>query len=93
LHRVSGVFNLLTGANTNPDLQKVQQEVAPELAANQDAIYLNSNLFERIQAIYAQKDKLKLDPESEHLLEYYYQEFELGRCQPAGQRQNKTEGA
>src|SRR6185503_8588973 len=77
LHRVTNVFGLLTGANTNDDLQKVQADVAPLLAANQDAIYLNSKLFKRIQAVYAQKDKLKLDPESEHLLEYYYQEFTL----------------
>jgi len=77
LHRVNMVFNVLTGANTNDTLQKVQALVSPELAANQDAIYLNSNLFKRIQAVYAQKDKLKLDPESEHLLEFYYQEFEL----------------
>ncbi len=77
LHRVTNVFGLLTGANTNDELQKVQAEVAPLLAANQDAIYLNSKLFKRIQTIYAEKDKLKLDPESEHLLEYYYQEFTL----------------
>ena len=77
LHRVMYVFNVLTGANTNDDLQKVQADEAPLLAANQDAIYLNGNLFKRIQAVYAQKDKLNLDPESEHLLEYYYQEFTL----------------
>jgi len=77
LRRVNMVFNLLTGANTNDSLQKVQEKVSPELAANQDAIYLNSTLFKRIQVVYAQKDKLKLDPESEHLLEFYYQEFEL----------------
>lgn len=77
LRRVNLVFNLLTGANTNDSLQKVQAQVSPELAANQDAIYLNSNLFKRIQAVYAQKDQLKLDPESEHLLEFYHQEFEL----------------
>src|SRR5476651_257131 len=28
LNRVNGVFNLLTGANTNPTLQKVQEEEA-----------------------------------------------------------------
>ena len=77
LHRVSNVFGLLTGANTNDELQKVQADVAPLLAANQDAIYLNSKLFKRIQSVYAKKDKLKLDPESAHLLEYYYQEFTL----------------
>lgn len=77
LTRVATVFNLLTGANTDPELQKIQEEEAPKLAAHQDAIYLNSKLFERIQAVYDQRDKLKLDPESRRLLEYDYQEFVL----------------
>ena len=38
-------FNAVTGANTDPDLQKVQEIEAPQLAAHQDAIYLNSKLF------------------------------------------------
>jgi peptidyl-dipeptidase Dcp len=77
LTRVNRVFSLLTGANTNPGLQQVQQEEAPKLAANDDAIYLNTKLFKRIQAIYNQRAQLKLDPESERLLEYYEQKFEL----------------
>ncbi len=77
LRRVTNVFFLLTGANTNPVLQKLQQEEAPKLAANRDAIYLNTKLFNRIKTVYEQRDQLKLDPESLHLLEYYHQEFEL----------------
>ncbi|MGH8320953.1 MAG: dipeptidyl carboxypeptidase II, partial [Gammaproteobacteria bacterium] len=63
LTRVNQVFNVLTGANTDPELQKVQEMEAPRLAANQDAIYLNTRLFKRIQTIYKQRDTLKLDPE------------------------------
>ena len=44
LERVSLVFNGLTSANTNPALQKVQQEVAPKLAAHDDAIFLNGGV-------------------------------------------------
>ncbi|MGQ7856492.1 hypothetical protein ACUN24_19835 [Pedobacter sp. WC2501] len=39
LSRTYMVFNLLTGANTNPELQKVKEEEAPKLTANTDAIY------------------------------------------------------
>lgn len=78
LKRVNGVFNLLTGANTNPELQKVQEEEAPKLAANQDAIYLNTKLFKRVEAIYKQRSQLKLDDESNRLVEYYYQQFQIG---------------
>ena len=77
LRRVSGVFGLLTSANTNPDLQKLQEEEAPKLAATSDAIYLNSKLFKRVEAIYNQRTTLKLDAESLRLVEYYYQKFEL----------------
>lgn len=77
LTRVSHVFNLLTGANTNPALQKIEEEEAPKLAANNDALYLNTKLFKRISSIYEKRDQLNLDPESKRLVEYYYEQFEL----------------
>jgi len=77
LQRVSLVFNLLSGANTNPDLQKLQEEIAPQLTATDDAIYLNSKLFKRVEAIYNDREKLNLDAESKRLTEYYYQKFVL----------------
>lgn len=77
LGRVNRVFGLLTGANTNPDLQKVQEEEAPKLTANNDAIYLNTKLFKRVESVYQERAKLKLDPEALRLVEYYYQKFEL----------------
>lgn len=76
-NRVNNIFNLLTGANTNPYLQKVQEEEAPKQAAHQDAIYLNSKLFRRIETIYNNRNKLKLDAESNRLVEYTYQQFLL----------------
>jgi peptidyl-dipeptidase Dcp len=75
--RVNNVFNLLTGANTTPELQKLQEEIAPKQAAMQDAIFLNTKLFKRVEAIYSQRANLKLDAESNRLVEYYYQQFVL----------------
>jgi peptidyl-dipeptidase Dcp len=75
LTRTLQTFNLLTGANTDDALQKVQETEAPKLSAHQDAIYLNPKLFARIQTLYNQRDSLKLDPESARLLEYDYKEF------------------
>ncbi|MGB8375200.1 MAG: peptidyl-dipeptidase Dcp [Salegentibacter sp.] len=77
LDRVYGVFNLLSSANTNPELQKIQEEEAPRLAAHQDAIYLNDKLFNRVTTLYKKRDSLDLDPESKKLVEYYYQKFTL----------------
>jgi peptidyl-dipeptidase Dcp len=75
LHRVSNVFDLLTGANTNPTLQGVQEEMAPKLAALNDAIFLNKKLFVKVNAINDGLSSSKLDPESKKLVEYYYQKF------------------
>ena len=75
LTRVSMVFNGLSSANTDPTLQALQEEVAPKLAAHSDAIFLNSKLFKRVEAVYLKRASLKLDPQSERLLEYYYQRF------------------
>ena len=77
LKRTLSVFGALSSANTNPTLQKTQEDEAPNLAANFDAIYLNTKLYNRILAVYQQRDTLKLDPESMRLLEYYKQQFEL----------------
>ncbi len=77
LRRVNNTFNLLSGANTDSVLQKISEDIAPKLAAANDAIYLNSKLFKRVEAIYKQREQLKLDAESNRLVEYYYQHFIL----------------
>ncbi|HKS93070.1 MAG TPA: peptidyl-dipeptidase Dcp [Gammaproteobacteria bacterium] len=77
LTRVMRSFNLMTGADTDPALQKVEEDMAPRLAANQDAILLNAKLFKRVATIYRERDRLKLDPESYWLVHYYYQQFVL----------------
>src|SRR6185437_6349461 len=75
LTRVMMVFGAVTGANTDDALQKVQETEAPKLAAHQDAIYLNDKLFQRVEAVYNQRDTLKLDPESARLVEVVYRNF------------------
>ncbi|QDO93410.1 peptidyl-dipeptidase Dcp [Formosa sediminum] len=77
LSRVRNVFNLLSGANTNPELQAIEEALAPKFAEHQDAIYLNPELFKRVKSIYESRESLQLDLESKHLVEYYYQRFVL----------------
>lgn len=77
LSRVNLVFGLLASANTNPLLQKLQEDEAPKLSAVSDALYLNTTLFKRVEQLYQNRDQLKLDPESKRLVEYYYQQFQL----------------
>ncbi len=77
LARVNNVFGLLTSANTNPDLQKIEEDIAPKLASHRDAIYLNKKLFDRISAIYESPEKDNLDAESKKLVDVYYENFVL----------------
>lgn len=77
LTRVSRVFNGVASANTNDLLQNLQEEIAPKLSAIQDAMYLNPKLFNRIETIYKNRATLKLDQESNRLLEVVYRNFVL----------------
>ncbi|HEY5086596.1 MAG TPA: peptidyl-dipeptidase Dcp [Gemmatimonadaceae bacterium] len=72
LSRVMQTFNAITGANTSDALQQVQEEEAPRLAAHEDAIYLDRRLFDRVEAIYKERDTLNLDAESCRLVDWYY---------------------
>ncbi|NKF20952.1 peptidyl-dipeptidase Dcp [Solimonas marina] len=78
LNRVMPVFDAVTSANTSPALQQLQEELAPKLAAYQDAITMNERLFARIQAVYNERSTLHLDPESLRLVEVVYRQFVLG---------------
>ncbi|WP_254459899.1 peptidyl-dipeptidase Dcp [Xanthomonas sacchari] len=75
LTRVSRIFFGLVQADTNEARQKIQEEIAPKLAAHQDEISLDPKLFARIKSLYDQRDTLNLDPEQKRLVEYEYQEF------------------
>jgi peptidyl-dipeptidase Dcp len=75
LRRAQNAFGAVSEANTNPLLLKVRADEAPKLAAHHDAIYLNAKLFARVSAVYEQRESLKLDPESQRLLQITYDEF------------------
>jgi peptidyl-dipeptidase Dcp len=75
LTRVQTIFGNLQGANTNDKLDAIDSEMSPKLAAHADAIYLNAKLYARVKALYDKRATLKLDAESEHLLERYHTDF------------------
>jgi peptidyl-dipeptidase Dcp len=75
LNRAYAAFNLVTQANTDPELEKVQAYEAPRLAAHADEISLNAKLFARIKTIYDERASLGLDAESLRLVEIDYQQF------------------
>jgi len=75
LDRISNIFFNLHSAETNEELDKIAQEVAPKLSKLSNDITLNFDLFERIKAIYEHKDSLNLNTEQLMLLEKNYKDF------------------
>jgi len=89
LARVNRIFSNLVGANTNPTLDQIDKAMAPKLAAQRDAIHLNPALFARIQALYAQREQLGLDPESQRLLWRIYTDFVRAGAKLSGTDQTR----
>ncbi len=75
LTRTAKTFLAVIGANTNDTLQKVQEVEAPKLAAHNDAIYLNDQLYRRVKGVYNQRNASSLSAEQKALIERYNRDF------------------
>ena len=75
LDRAATVFFGLSSAHTNDDIEAIQVRMSPQFAEHGDAILLDSQLFNRIDALYRERANLSLDPESLRLLEETYRDF------------------
>ncbi|MFH1943063.1 MAG: M3 family metallopeptidase, partial [bacterium] len=78
LTKVENVFENLTSANTNDSLQSIERRVAPLLSKHQDDILLNEKLFQKVKAVYDQRENLGLSVEQNMLLEKIYKDFVRG---------------
>lgn len=72
LYRVLNVFFNKSSSDTSDVLDKIEEELAPKLAAHSDAIKLNEKLFQRIKGLYDSRTSLNLNEEDANLLEKYY---------------------
>ena len=75
LDRLGGVFFNLTEAETNEQLTQLEMKFAPMLSEHSDNISLNQPLFQKVKAVYDQKEALGLTTEQLRLLENTYQGF------------------
>lgn len=73
LRRALTVFYNLSSSNTNPTIQKLEEEYAPILAGHSDLLYLNDKIWQRLKKVSTEG----LDKESQRLLEYYKQNFQI----------------
>ena len=69
------IFGMLCAAENTAEMQALQEQVMPMLAAHADKILLNEKLFERVKAVYDRRAALELDADQSRLLEKTYRGF------------------
>ena len=75
LDKVIRVFSNITSTDTNDTLRELEAEIWPMLTREQTAISFNPELFERVKAVYEQRDRLGLDEQDARLLELTHRDF------------------
>ena len=75
LDRLTAMFFNLNSAETNDALQAEAQRISPLLTDYGNDIRLNEALFQRVKAIYNQREQLSLTAEQQTLLEKTYKSF------------------
>jgi len=87
LSRVNALFGVMTGNMNTPAYQALDSEWSPKLAAAQDEITFNPQLFARIEAIYDARDTSGLDEQQKRLVTRTYDAFvRQGAKLDAGQK-------
>lgn len=75
LERIVRLFNVLRQNISTPEIQAMDREWQPKLAAAEDEIVFNPKLFKRIEAVYRSLPAAKLTPEQKRLTERTYEDF------------------
>lgn len=75
LGQVATVFFNLLSAESNDEMMLISQRLQPKLTEHQNNINLNEKLFEKIKAVYDQKESLSLNIEQLKLLQDTYDGF------------------
>tara|TARA_B100001769_G_scaffold249576_1_gene222003 strand:+ start:1044 stop:3191 length:2148 start_codon:yes stop_codon:yes gene_type:complete len=75
LTKVQRVFSNISSSNTNPKLQELQRDLSPMLSAHYDKIILNENLFNRVEAVWNDREMADLTDEQYKLLKDTRKQF------------------
>ncbi|WP_394194017.1 M3 family metallopeptidase [Microbacterium foliorum] len=75
LDRVARAFYTVTSADATPEIQEIDEQLAPLMAAHQDAITLDAALYWRVQQVHSHLDDLELDDEQRYLVERHHREM------------------
>ncbi len=72
---VARTFYTVSSADATPEIQEIEERLAPLMSAHQDSIQLDAALFWRIKTIHEQLDQLDLTPEQRYLVERHHTEM------------------
>ena len=75
LDRVEAVFSVMTNNMSTPAYQALDKEWSPKLSAASDEIILDLELFERIKAVYEDRERAGLDARQQRLVTRLYDSF------------------
>jgi peptidyl-dipeptidase Dcp len=75
LDRAQIIYGVWTGSLKTPDVQAIEAEMEPLLAAFRDRIIQNPALFDRIDAVYQARESRDLSPEQQRLTWYHWTRF------------------
>ncbi|OJV98581.1 MAG: hypothetical protein BGO47_01085 [Microbacterium sp. 67-17] len=75
LHDVASAFYTVSSADATPEIQEIEEALAPLMAAHTDAVQLNAELYRRIASVHSHLDDLSLTPEDRYLVERHYREM------------------
>ncbi|MFI3292468.1 MAG: M3 family metallopeptidase [Rikenellaceae bacterium] len=75
---IFNIFTMIEASASTPDLAKVNLQMMPLLASQQDKVLLNEELFAKIKGVWEIREDLKLDREQLRLTQKTYEKFVRG---------------
>ena len=75
LANVANIFSMMCAGDTSEQLQAVEEQMVPLLAAHDDEIKMNAALFARIKQVYDKRNSIYLSPVQVRLTEKTYNDF------------------
>jgi peptidyl-dipeptidase Dcp len=87
LDRVGTIYGVWSGTMSSDEFREVESEMEPRLAAFRDQIYQNADLFQRVAAVYENRDSLT--PEQQRLTWDYYTDFVRAGAKLSGEEKKR----
>jgi peptidyl-dipeptidase Dcp len=75
LQKVESTFRNVTGTDTSDALRALESTIYPMLTRESDALRMNDALWQRVKAVYDQRDTLSLGEQDARLLELWHRSF------------------